>query len=80
MHVDRRQKEYWDNYSIMTTALNKGRAEGRAEGIEQGRAEGIEQGRAEGIMASARKMKAKGYALADIADITGLSAEEIEKL
>lgn len=29
---------------------------------------------------SARKMKAKGYAVADIADITGLTAEEIEKL
>ena len=32
------QKEYWDNYSIMTTALNKGRAEGKAEGLAQLRA------------------------------------------
>ena len=29
---------------------------------------------------SARKMKAKGYASADIVEITGLTAEEIEKL
>jgi hypothetical protein len=28
----------------------------------------------------ARKMKSKGYTLADIADITGLTKEEIEKL
>ena len=29
---------------------------------------------------TARKMKAKGYAVADISDITGLTAEEIDKL
>ena len=29
---------------------------------------------------TARKMKAKGYAVADITNITGLTAEEIEKL
>ncbi len=29
---------------------------------------------------SARRMKAKGYAVEDIAEITGLSAEEIERL
>lgn len=34
----------------------------------------------ENLVKTARKMKAKGYAIADIADITGLTAEEIEKL
>ena len=34
----------------------------------------------ENLINTARKMKAKGYAVADIADITGLTAEEIEKL
>ena len=29
---------------------------------------------------SARKMKAKGYSIEDIAEITGLTAEEIETL
>lgn len=29
---------------------------------------------------TARRMKNKGYATADIAEITGLTAEEIEKL
>ena len=68
----------------LAKGLEQGRAEGieqgLAEGIEQGLAEGIEQGRAEGIIATARKMKAKGYGVAAIADITGLSAGEIEKL
>jgi len=58
------KKVFWDNYSVMKTAIKKSRAEGRAEA-------NIE---------NARKMKAKGFAVADIADITGLSAEDIEKL
>ena len=36
------QKEYWDNYSIMTTALNKGLAQGRAEGFAEGEAKARE--------------------------------------
>jgi predicted transposase/invertase (TIGR01784 family) len=44
--------------------------------------EGFEQGIAEGRskIANARKMKEKGYSVKDIADITDLSAEAIEKL
>lgn len=34
----------------------------------------------ENLARTARKMKAKGYSVADISDITGLTAEEIEKL
>ena len=62
------QMEYWDNYSIMTTALNKGLRQGRAEG------------RAEANRENALRMKAKGYAIHDIAEVTGLSEEEIERM
>jgi predicted transposase/invertase (TIGR01784 family) len=58
------QKEYWDNYSIMTTALNKGRAEGRAE-------EKLE---------NARNLKANGVSIELIAKSLGLAEEEVEKL
>jgi len=58
------QKEYWDNYSIMTTALNKGRAEGRAE-------EKLE---------NARNLKANGVSIELIAKSLGLTEEEVEKL
>lgn len=66
----------------------EGRAEGLAEGREEGRAEGLaegrEEGRAEGQMRekldNALKMKNKGFTTEDIAEITGLSKEEIEKL
>ena len=66
------QKEYWDNYSIMTTALNKG--------LRQGRAEGLAEGEAKANRENARRMKAKGYAIHDIAEVTGLSEEEIERM
>ena len=61
-------KDYWDYYSTMTTSFNKGKAEGRAEGKDEANRE------------NARKMKAKGYKADDIAEITGLSEEEIEAL
>ena len=74
------QKEYWDNYSIMTTALNKGLRQGRAEGRAEGLAEGRAEGEAKANRENARRMKAKGYAIHDIAEVTGLSEEEIERL
>ena len=56
----------------------------RAEGLEEGRAEGLEEGRAKGVeearKQSAVRMKAKGFSAEDIADITGLSLEEIADL
>ena len=69
---------------VMDTAHEEGFASGRAEGFASGKAEGRAEGRAEGEaeekVATAQRMKSKGYPLADIADITGLSPEEIEKL
>jgi predicted transposase/invertase (TIGR01784 family) len=41
---------------------------------------GMEKGRAEGKMETARIMKSKGFSIADIAGITGLTKKEIEKL
>ena len=57
-------KNFWDYYSTIKSAMNKGRAEGRAE--EK--------------FSNARRMKAKGFSLDDIADITGLTIEEITQL
>ena len=50
------------------------------EALQRGRAEGLAEGRAEEKLATAKKMKAKGYPIDDIAEMTGLSPEEIEKL
>ena len=65
-------KDYWDYYSTMTTSYNKGKAEGRAEG----RAEGKDEANRD----NARKMKELGVSPAIIAQVTGLTAEEIEEV
>ena len=73
-------KDYWDYYSTMKTAHKKGKAEGRAEGLAEGEAKGRAEGRAAAIKENARKMKEKNIPVEDIAEITGLSVEEIESL
>ena len=55
-------------YRDINNAINTAKAEARAEG------------KAEANMDNARKMKAKCFSAEDIADVTGLSAEDIEKL
>ena len=78
---DRSLKQYRDNYAVMQTERNAGRAEGRAEGLAAGRAEGLAAGRAEGRAEEkielARRMLGYGMSVSDIAQITGLTAEEI---
>ena len=77
----------WER-GIVTTAKEeglakgfaKGRKEGLAKGLAKGRQEGREEGREEGIRAMARGMKEQGIGTGKICEITGLSADEIEKL
>ena len=73
-----------DNIVILRDNINteraEGRAEGRVEGRAEGRAEGLEAGRQEERRQNAIRMKAKGFPTQDIADITGLSPEEIDRL
>ena len=56
--------------------LNAYKIAGREEGRQQGRAEG----RAEGINKTARNMKAKNFDISLIAEMTGLTRKEIERL
>ena len=64
--------------------LAEGRAEGRAEGLAEGIARGLEEGEAKGMekerRATAAKMKTMGIEVALIAQITGLTDEEIAAL
>ena len=64
--------------------MRQGMVKGLEQGMAKGIAKGIEQGKNEGEMnerlKNARRMKTKGYTFDDIADITGLSAEEINSL
>ena len=77
-------KVYRDNLATEQWALEMGEKKGRQigleEGIQIGQKRGIQIGREEGMLDAARGMKTKGYPLEDIAQITGLSMEEIQKL
>ena len=68
----------------MEQGMAKGMEQGMAKGMEQGMAKGMEQGMAKGReetnLENARRMKAKGFAPQDIADITGIAVETIKDL
>ncbi len=67
---------YWDSISSERTLLAAALREGRAEG----KAEGIAEGRHEAALEQARRMKAKGFDSAVIAEITGVPATDIAAL
>ena len=79
-----RQKTLEGDYKREINAM-KNEVEMAEKAIEEAKAE-AEEAKAEAekakskLVDSARKMKVKGYAVGDIADITGLPAEEIETL
>ena len=54
--------------------------EGHAQGLEEGHAQGLEEGRREEKILIARNLLTKGLPLVFIAETTGLSLEEIQKL
>ena len=60
----------------MLKGLEEGRAEGHAEGWKEGRVEGREEER----MTIARNCKAIGMTAASIAQVTGLSEEQVRML
>jgi len=70
--------------SMITQIAEQIEARGEKRGMEQGMEQGMERGMEQGMEKKARedalRMKEKGYALKDIADITGLTEEEIKKL
>ena len=68
--------EHINDIMIQNDVLNTAKLEGRAEGL----AEGLEQGRMEERLSTARNLKKLGIAPDTIAQATGLSLEEIEKL
>ena len=75
-------KAYRDIKNSIETARREGRAEGRAEGMAEGMAEGRAAGRTEGRAeekaAIAQAMKAKGFPLSVISEVTGLPEVLIE--
>ena len=74
------KKVFWDNYSVMKTARDKGVREGLAKGLAKGRAEG----RAEGVLKekteTVRRLQAMGLTIEQTAQGVGISVDEVKKL
>ena len=60
--------------------IQEGIVQGMQAGIVQGRSEGIAQGSYQKARETAQLMRSLNYPIGDICKISGLSAEEIEKL
>lgn len=58
----------------------QGRAKGRAEGLAEGMEKGIEKGIEKNSIDIAKKMKLKGMSSDLIAEMTGLTINDIESL
>ncbi len=69
-----------DGKRDVATQISVAETKARLEGEREGRREGRREGKLEATKENARRMKAKGYPSADIAEITGLSVADIEKL
>jgi len=90
-YYEMQQMAYWDNIHANNYAREEAEialAKGRKEGLEEGKTEGIKEGMKAGIergiekssMDFARRLKARGRPLDEIAEDTGLSREVIEQL
>ena len=80
LQYDEALKKYRDTISVFEGVRMEGREEGRKEGLKEGMEMGVLKGRKESMVANARKMKAYGLALEMIADITGLTIDEVRDL
>ena len=77
-----------DYQNILATAREQGHDAGFAEGREAGRAAGLAEGRSAGLvegeargkLAIARKLLASGMPESQVAEFTGLTAEQLEEL
>lgn len=61
-------------------ARNDGWIAGMQEGLQQGMQQGLQQGMQQGILQTAATFKQMGIPITTIAQGTGLSVEEVEKI
>ena len=80
LKYDEALRKYRDTISVFEGVRMDGLMEGRMEGRKEGRMEGRMEGQRSEKMENARKMKTYGLALDMIAEITGLSIEEVRGL
>ena len=67
-------------HAVEEQGFAKGEEQGFAKGEEEGYAKGEEAGFAKGIKAVVNRAYQKGLPLKEIADLTGLSTEDVERI
>lgn len=67
---------FWDAIRVEKALVNEGERRGREKGVKEGFKEGIK----EGIVSTAKNMKDMQFPIETIAQLTGLSIEEIRQL
>ena len=67
-------------YMTYTTRIAEAKSEAREEGIKYGISIGLSQGRNEAKLETAKSMMQRNISIDIVAECTGLSPEEIEKL
>lgn len=72
--------KYWDSIIAKQTLIEDAERKGKIEGRLEGKIEGRLEGKMEGAIETARRMKRKGFLPSDIAELTGLSVEDIDTL
>ena len=80
LQYDEALKKYRDTISVFQGVRLEGIMEGRKEGRKEGMEMGVLKGQKDEKIANARKMKSYGLALEMIADITGLTIDEVRDL
>lgn len=73
-------EKFWDNISVERTLMSSSERRGLAKGMEKGEKIGMAKGMAKGIHFVAANLKKQNIPFEVIAQTTGLSIEEIEKL
>jgi predicted transposase/invertase (TIGR01784 family) len=71
-------EDYTEKKSRM--AEQRGEQRGEEKGIQKGKIEGKKEGMLEGKKETARKMIAKGMDFSEIAELVGLSVEQVKQL
>ncbi len=72
--------KFWDSVRVEKTLQHDSFQDGLEAGLEAGRVEGRAEGRAEGRMDVAKAMLQRGMDIQTIAELSGLTAEEVQSL
>lgn len=69
----------WEQ-DLVQQGLQRGLQQGLQKGLQQGLQKGLLEGEKRKALATARKLKQKGMSIQEIAELTGLSIDEVQKL